>query len=256
MTRVLTSLVRIISRVLVVALGAAGVAWGAYALPPFWRQSPLEGMAKHIIAGDPYKTEALRAFEPAVEQVEQSHFCRPAARQAAAIIRLRLAEDAMAAGEQDRVDGALTSLREAIRRSIGCSPADPFLWVVLFWVENTVDGFEPGHMQYLRMSYRLGPNEGWIALKRSPLALALFDRLPPDLADMAVMEFANLLNSRFDREAVAIFTGPGWRARNRLLAGLKNVSEIARESFARALYTDGYDVDVPGIRRPDPRPWH
>jgi hypothetical protein len=54
---------------------------------------------------------------------------------------------------------------------------------------------------------------------------------------------------------VAIFTGPGWRERALLLPGLKDVAERNRQAFARALYKLGYDVDVPGIARPDPRPW-
>jgi hypothetical protein len=50
------------------------------------------------------------------------------------------------------------------------------------------------------------------------------ERLPPDLADMAIGEFPNLLDSGFQREAVAIFMGPDWRIGDRLLPRLKDVA--------------------------------
>lgn len=122
-----------------------------------------------------------------------------------------------------------------------------------FWLENTRNGFSADNFKYLRMPYELGPNEGWVSLKRNGLALALFEQLPPDVADMATDEFVRLLNNGFNREAVAIFTGPGWRIRNLLFPKLKKVGEGQREAFARTLYNDGYDVDVPGVIGPGQR---
>jgi hypothetical protein len=149
----------------------------------------------------------------------------------------------------------MSALADSVRGSLSCAPADPFLWFILYWLENARSGFDHKHLEYLRLSYMLGPNEGWIGAKRNRFALAVFEHLPPDLADMAIGEFAHLLESGFHSEVVAIFTGPGWRIRDRLLSGLKNVPKIHREGFAQALYWQGYDVDVPGIRRPDPRHW-
>jgi hypothetical protein len=245
-----------VTRIVTAGFGAAAIAWGAYMLPLFWRQAPIERTATHVIAGDPFKIESLTALLPNVDTIERAEVCRPSAVRAAAIIRLRLAEDTISAGQRRKIDDALRSLRQSIRHSLGCSPADPFLWLVLFWVENSIDGFSPDHLGYLRMSYRLGPNEAWIALKRDRFALALYDQLPPDLAKMAIREFASLLNSGFFRDTAAIFIGVKPRVRNRLLPELKDVAEIHREEFYRRLYSEGYDVDVPGIKRSEPRPWH
>ena len=82
------------------------------------------------------------------------------------------------------------------------------------------------------------------------LALAGVERLPPDLADMTIGEFPNLLDSGVQREAVAIFTGPDSRIGDRLLPRLKDVAEIHREGFARILYFDGDDIDVPALSAP------
>jgi hypothetical protein len=190
---------------------------------------------------------------PQVEVAERAEPCNPVVTHSTAIILTRMAEQAVVDG--DNIDTQLNALRSSIRRSLACSPADPFLWVVLYWVEINQNGFQPGYLKYLRLSYQLGPNEGWIALKRNGYALAIFHQLPPDIADMALAEFPRLLDSGFDIEAFNIFIGPGWSHRALLLPHLKGVAEIHREALARALYKAGYDVIVPGITLPDPRPW-
>jgi hypothetical protein len=251
--RTLSTLCRFAVTTFLVILGCAAFAWGTYALPVFARQAPIEDVATRVIAGNSFKPKVLAEFMPQVEAAERAAPCRPAALRSAAIIRTSVAEQAIA--DAENIDAQLSALSNSIHRSLACSPTDPFLWVVLYWVESTRNGFHPGYLEYLRLSYQLGPNEGWIALKRNAYALAIFQLLPPDLADMALTEFAGLLDAGFYEEAVAIFTGPGWRERGLLLPRLKDVAERHRQAFARALYKRGYDVTVPGIARPDPRPW-
>jgi hypothetical protein len=69
---------------------------------------------------------------------------------------------------------------DAIRQSLACSPADPFFWLALYALEPSAP------LNYLTASYRLGPNEGWIALKRNLVAFANFDELPDDLRRIVV----------------------------------------------------------------------
>jgi hypothetical protein len=47
----------------------------------------------------------------------------------------------------------------------------------------------------------LGPDEGWIALKRNVVALAVFERLRPDVGEMAIREFARLFGSGLSRDS-------------------------------------------------------
>jgi hypothetical protein len=244
---------RIAVRSCLVGLGILAVAWGTQVMPVFARQAPIEAVAARVVSGDPFKSEVLATLMPEVEAAERAERCRPAALHSAAIIRTRITEQALYDG--GNVDASLRSLSDSIHRSLACSSADPFLWFVLYWVESNRNGFQAGYLSYLRLSYQLGPNESWVALKRNRYALAVFQRLPPDLARMSITEFARLLDTGFYAETVATFAGPGWPERALLLPALKNVTERHRQAFARALYKLGYDVDVPGIARPDPRPW-
>ena len=88
---------------------------------------------------------------------------------ALAIVRLRLAEEAISDGDGTLIDQTLSTSETALRHSLSCSPTEPFLWFALFWTL-----LQQTNLKLLRMSYRLGPNEGWLSIRRSSLALAIY----------------------------------------------------------------------------------
>ena len=247
---------RQLMRAFIVLLGLAGVVWALVNFSAFWRQAGIEQIASEILDHETFKPKALDPFISTLAEIEQSRYCQPKLLRSAATIRLRLAEEAIAFAEHDVVDDRLSALENGIRSALGCEPADAFLWMVLAWADNAREGPKPEQLTFLRLSYRLGPNEGWIAVRRNRLLLATFPRLPPDLAAAAVGEFGRMLDSWLYWEAIAIFTGPGWPIRDRLLVSLRDVGERQREAFAKQLYAEGYDVIVPGIARREPRPWY
>jgi hypothetical protein len=245
-----------IARVVLCCFGLTAITWGIFTLPTMLRQSVAINTAKHIIQGDSFKDGALDALRPGIATVSADKWSHPSALSSVAIINLRYLEEAMAGADQGQIDPKMTGLDNAVRDSLANAPADPFLWLVLFWLKNTHDGFSRENLKYLRMSYSLGPNEGWVAVRRNRLAIAIFGQLPPDIAESAVAEFARLVDSNFFSEAADILTGPGWLVRDRLLAGLKDVTDVNREIFAKTVYRLGYDVAVPGVDRQHFRPWN
>jgi hypothetical protein len=246
-----------IARAYLIGLGTVAVVWAFLVFPTAWRDSTLERIANRVIQGQVYKIDVLLNLIPLIDNVERSELCRPASVRSAAIIRLRLVEETIKFADRLKIDERLDELRASIRNSLRCAPTDSFLWLVLYWAESTRNGFDPHYLDYLRLSYKLGPYEGWIALKRNRFSLALFEQLPPDLAEQVLTEFAGLLESGFDSEVVNIFIGPGWHVRDKLLPHLKTVAEHHRIAFARKIYQLGYDIEVPGVERPGPqtRPW-
>jgi hypothetical protein len=243
-------------RILTLLFGLASIAWGVAAFPALSRYASLEQISLGIIDRNAFGRKALASVIPSVEAAEHDPYCRPEALRGAAVIRLRLAEDAMGRGEREAIDSDLQAVDRTTRSALSCSPADPFLWMVLSWVEGARQGFNQDLLDFLRLSYSLGPNEGWVAARRNRLALSTFERLPSDLADSALDEFVRMLGGGLYQETIAIFTGPGWPIRDKLLSRFAQIPERYREAFAKALYELGYDVDVPGIPRRDPRPWY
>lgn len=246
---------RIGLRVFLTGLSALSIIWAILVVPLVWQTDRLDRIAARILEGEVYKTEVLTELLPLIDDVEHRALCRPQSLRSAVIVRLRLVEELMANESQSRIPLSLDQLRQSTRTALNCSPSDAFLWLVLFWADDAQRGSNPRQFTYLRQSYRLGPYEGWIALRRSGLALSSFEELPTDIADAALKEFAGLLQSGFYGEVVDLFVGPGWPVKDRLLASIANVGEPQRVRFAATLRRLGFDVKVPGVDAPEPRPW-
>jgi len=235
------SAIRLSLRASAMFVGLVGIAWGVLEFPALRQESIIKKIADRILVGDVYKYEILLKQASLVEPTQRPELCRPLTVRSAAVIRLRLAEisDNAAPGPaQVRTNLAV----DAIRESLACSPADPFFWLALYALEPSAP------LNYLTTSYRLGPNEGWIALKRNPVAFANFDELPDDLRRIVVQEFVRIVEMETIDDAMKIFVGPAWDNRELILSQMDQVPLRQRQKFQEALTVAGYDVLVPGAR--------
>jgi len=226
-------------RVLVIAIGLIGILWGVSEFPMFRRETTISNIARRILAGDQFKSEILLNQASLVERVDKPATCRPLTLRSAAVVRLRIAEISDNSG---LAPGPVrTNLAvDAIRNSLSCLPADPFLWLGLFALDRSAQ------LSYLRASYQLGPSEGWIAVRRNPVAFEDFDELPEDLRSTVVQEFLRIVEMDLYDEAMKIFVGPAWDMKELILSQMGHVSLRQRQNLAVRLDAAGYDVIVPG----------
>jgi hypothetical protein len=244
----------LLTRGLFFFFGCIAVSWGVVVLPIVWQQSSAVRVAERVIAGDRFKSEILSEQLASLTNSENPALCRPIAFQSAAIIQLRITESV--AGGMEKGNEQLGPLDNAVRNSLSCAPADPFLWLILYAVQNAKNGFTPDNLNYLRMSYALGPNEGWILEKRNPLAIAELGVLSADLTVKAIDEFIRLLKDRFYQRAVDIFCGTTNSRRAVILSKMETVPLAIRKAFAKSVYDCGLDVEVPGVKDTGSRrPW-
>jgi len=219
-------------------VGLVGIVWGVSEFPALRQESTIKKIADRILVGDVYKYEILLKQASLVDPAQRPELCRPLTVRSWAVIRLRLAEisDNAVGPAPVRTNLAV----DAIRQSLACSPADPFFWLALYALEPSAP------LNYLTASYRLGPNEGWIALKRNPVAFANFDELPDDLRRIVVREFVRIVEMDTIDDAAKIFVGPAWDQRELILSQMDQVPLRQRQRFQAALTSAGYDVLVPG----------
>lgn len=232
-----------IARCFLATIALCSIAWGMNCLPIFLDQTRLGAVTDLILRNVPLSDAELDALGPLLERAAERQECAPAIDRSSAIIRLRLAENALAPGRDGLLDTRLSELDRAVRKSLGCAPSDPYLWLVLFWLRNTREGYSQSNLDLLRMSYRLGPNEAWIVTKRNHIALAMLDALPPDLSAEAIAEFSRLVKSELYTEAMALLKGPGWSHRDRLMAGLSTVPQRNVDILIKAMADIGFDLD-------------
>jgi len=242
------------SRFLLISIGLFSIWWGISTFPVFWRDSRLVHAADDILNGEDFKPGILQTLLADADSAERA-WTHPEALRSAAIIRLHLAEDAGETENSDSLGPIIDHLDASVRRSLSAAPADPYLWFALYWSKTTKGDRSKDDFAYLRMSYLVGPHEGWVAMQRNYTALAHFSELPPDLAEAAVTEFKDLVASAFYDSAVDILAGPGWPIHDLLLRRLEDVPEVARRQLSRSADQLGYAIEVPGVDRGEPRPW-
>lgn len=246
------ALVAVVARVFISGFGIAAIVWAVIVLPRFWTEAAAYQVASRIIAGDMYSHESLAGLAASLESDGKS-WTHPAALGPASIIQLRQTEEAIARGEQGDSKSRLLTLDRTIVNSLTSSPYASFQWLALYWTENRLNGFNPRYLQYLRMSYDVGPLEGWVAVRRSPIALRLYAVLTDDLKNAAHGEFIGLVRSQFYADAAGIFGGSTPTVREKLLAQLANLKDSEKRLFDKVLLGKGL-FDTPSSAGPA-RPW-
>ena len=247
-----------LTRIFICFLGLAAVAWGGLTLPRFWQQAPLRSVASKLLAGHTFKMQWL------LDEARQTEatggypsFCNPTALHDLVLLRLAIYNESLACKQPGAGRSRPTArYMHLIPKGAFLRAADPFAWLTLFWLDAGKQGLKPDNVNYLRLSYVLGPNEAWIAQWRNRLAFARFERLPTDLSDDAIDEFIKLLDTgQLYWQTAAIFASAPAAAQSRIVEHLNTANAISREAFARVLHDKGLDVIIPGVERPEPRPW-
>ena len=240
-------------RSFIAIFGICAIAWAIDVIPTYRTDAPFVDIAERILSGDRFNAAQLSAMRRQLDTTPVTPV-QASALSGAAVIRLLLFENEMNATNRQPSVSDLADLQTVVSTTLSQSPTNSFVWLMDFWLKRRqVDSADFG---LLRMSYRSGPNEAWIALRRNPQALGAFQSLPGDLAEQALSEFAGLVRSGFYADASNILAGPGWAVHEQLLNRLAQVDEAARRSFASVLESKNLDhVSVPGVVERPPRPF-
>lgn len=251
----MTSLGHILARLSLGLMSSLPALWAVYFLSNADDAVRLDNIANRIMSGDGFQQRPLTDSAPLLASAESRALCNPREMRGAAIIRLRLFEEAINASDTQLADQRLNSLRTSVDLALGCVPTEGFLWFARYWAALHAGGVAADHFEELRMSYLLSPFEGWIALRRSSYALAIYDTLPADLKQMALNELVAIVASGLINDAARILQGPGWAIRDQWLPRLSKVRLDYRIQLDKALRARGLNADLPGIEAREFRPW-
>ncbi|MCK1353547.1 hypothetical protein IVB56_21255 [Bradyrhizobium sp. CW7] len=207
-----------------------------------------------ILVDDRFKTSVLEEVLAPIQASPAPTVVRSNLIRLDALIRLRIAQEATGSKKPEEADAAAAVAEDRLNSYLALNPADSFLWLMLYSIENMRNGFDARMVGFLDQSYKSGPLEGWIALRRNRLALAAYPALNETIRDTVISEFAGLVASDFTEGAALNLVGIGWGQRDRLLTSLQRVDIVAREALAKRLLREGVTVNVPGVQI-DERLW-
>ncbi len=173
----------------------------------------------------------------------------------AILVEARAAELAVSDADLTEIDPRYDAVSRTAERLLDCAPTQSLAWLTLFWVEASRWGLRPGLLRLLAESYRTGPNETWIQVRRSPLAMNLYGQLPEALQKDAMDEYLELVGLyQFDL-VVGIYARLDDATRGVVLSRLSEVPTHARGWFARQISRAGLPIDLPGMLQKPDRPW-
>jgi hypothetical protein len=243
------------ARLCVSAFGVAAGLWAFLVMPRFWTEAAAYQASSRILAGDVYSQESLAVLAASLA-IDGTSGMHPASLGPKSIIQLRQTEEAIAQGEQGIFNSRLMMLDRTLIETLINTPEASYQWLALYWTENRLNGYDPRFLDYLRMSYAVGPQEGWVALKRNRIVLGLFAVLTQDLKDAALSEFVGLVRSKFYADAAEIVGSSTPVVREKLIAQLDRLKESDRLAFTKILYDKWLlDKSVGGENSMQFRPW-
>jgi hypothetical protein len=233
--------------------GICAIIWSIFVISISRTDVPYTESTRAILSGEVFSSAQLRTMKARLD-ASPSKLSLPSALTGAAVLRLHLVENELKTGGAGSQPQDLGQLELSTRLALGSSPTDALMWLVAFWVKRQLG--EGTDLPLLAMSYRTGPNEGWLAIRRNWLSLSMLDSLTPELTQQTIQQFADLVRSDFYVEAADILAGPGWAIREKLLEGLVNIPEGNRWRFAKVLVSKGLDgLNIPGVERAPNRPF-
>jgi hypothetical protein len=236
-----------LGRTLIASFGVCSITWALFSLPYYRAEATLSSSATGILAGESYATGQLARLDQDIEAVPQDRL-RSSSLRDIAIIRLRQFEEAKTYDAFERALAAATL-------ALTADPNDSFLWMAEFSLHVQNNNVANHDLDLLRESYLTGPSEGWVAVKRNPMALHVFRSLSNELAEQALSEFAGIVRSGLYLDAANILSGPGWPIRDSLLRAVAQLDEASRHSFASVLARKDIDLNIPGVENGSFRPF-
>jgi hypothetical protein len=152
-------------RGLTVVAGCVGFFWGITHIARGEASDSLWDMEARLLQFETFsRTTSIATLESAAAQDLSP--CDNHAQRALMLMEIPLADTALRSGAVPEFDQRIRSLETRARQTLGCTPRDSFVWLLLFGLE-TEHGIPSEHaFDLLAMSYETSPNEAWIAIRQ------------------------------------------------------------------------------------------
>ena len=178
------------------ALAAAGLVWAGGILPDSEAADDFGYFESQLLQSETFDPAplALELASPAAQAVSD---CDTRAQTALLLIEMRLAQAALRAGAVQEFDKRAETLDSRSKRVLSCAPRQSFVWLLRFSLEAMHGRLNEQSFNLLAMSYETSPNEAWISIRRTVVALPFVLFASEPLRERILSEFKGLVRDGF-----------------------------------------------------------
>jgi hypothetical protein len=221
-------------RALTFVFGCLGLAWGISNLGQSTVAADFWDVEAQLLRFETFSHAAsARTLESAAAQALSP--CDTHSQRALLLMELPLADADLRSGAASEFDRHVQSLEARTRRILSCAPRDSFAWLVAFGLK--VGHEEPNGRSFdlLAASYKTSPNEAWVSLRRTivaiPVALAAPEQIQKEILD----EFQNLIRHRFVEIPARAYFNASAATRALLQPRIEQLDPTSRKLFSEEL---------------------
>ncbi len=130
---------------------------------------------------------------------------------------------------------ALMLIETRARQTLGCTPRDSFVWLLLFGMEIEHGILDEHSFDLLAMSYETAPNEAWIAIRRIVVAMPVVRVAPEPIQQKVLMEFQDLIRHGFVEASARSYWDASASTRSLLQSRIDQLDPRSQRNFSDAL---------------------
>lgn len=218
-------MVVVLWRAVTLAVAVFALFWAA-AISKALPTRNLLGLAQGVQLGQVYPSRDLKLVLAETSDGD----CRVEVRRSALLLNLLLF-DRENRGDAATIEGEplgarLQATRSAAKALLECAPSDGLGWLALYLTSIRQSGFGPDAVAELAATYRNAPHEAWLQTLRLPAVLAVYQALPPQLQQMAIGDFNDLLSGGMLKAVASLIAGSPRAMRETLLDQVCSVSRV------------------------------
>ncbi len=151
---------------------------------------------------------------------------------ALATMDLFLYEGYKSGAESDRAFKSLKLAQENFQKALRTAPGDANIWYLLAETGVRLQGADARALEALRISYLIGPREGWIAHRRLGLSLRLWPLLPTGTRKMVLREIRMLwISGGYHTVLVRHFLRAGKTGQEAVISEISKLGEKQTSRF-------------------------
>jgi hypothetical protein len=224
----------LVQRVLTVTIACVGLVWGIVALPGSEAADDFRDIESRLLRFETFNRTALTQILESQASASLSE-CDTHSQRAMLLMEMPLAEAALRSGTADEFDRRIQSLESRSKRILGCAPRESFVWLLAFNLEVLHGRLDRQAFDLLAMSYDTSPNEAWISIRRTMVAMPLLPIAPVPVQQRVLFEFQQLVRFGFAGEAARSYSTASEATRRLLQARVEQLDVARQKAFSDAL---------------------